>query len=53
MRKLSGSKQGQRSVVNWLIDLKKRSEDNLLGEKIIMCMGLAKPRNMLNETTLR
>jgi len=26
-------KAGQRSVVNWLIDLKKRSEDNLLGEK--------------------
>jgi hypothetical protein len=26
-------KAGQRSVVNWLIDLKKRSENNLLGEK--------------------
>tara|TARA_Y100001951_G_scaffold21259_1_gene16214 strand:- start:112 stop:333 length:222 start_codon:yes stop_codon:yes gene_type:complete len=24
-------KAGQRSVVNWLIELKKRSEDNLLG----------------------
>ena len=26
-------KEGQRSVVNWLIELKNRSENNLLGEK--------------------
>ena len=26
-------KAGQRSVVNWLIELKNRSENNLLGEK--------------------
>lgn len=25
-------KAGQRSVVNWLIELKKRNENNLLGE---------------------
>jgi hypothetical protein len=26
-------KAGQRSVVNWLIELKKRNENNLLGSK--------------------